>query len=126
MAIKSGNAVILRGGSDSLNSTCAIVSALKRGLANAGLPAEAIAAIATRDRGAVGLMLTGLDGTIDVLVPRGGKSLVARVESEARIPVFSHLEGICHVYVHVDADMAKASAICLNSKMRRTGVGGRR
>ena len=124
LAIKSGNAVILRGGSDSLNSTGAIVAALKQGLANAGLPAEAIGAITTRDRSAVGLMLTGLDGTIDVLVPRGGKSLVARVESEARIPVLSHLEGICHVYVHVDADMAKASAICLNSKMRRTGVCG--
>ena len=124
LAIKSGNAVILRGGSDSLNSTSAIVTALQQGLADAGLPAEAISAVATRDRGVVGLMLSGLDGTIDVLVPRGGKSLVTRVESEARIPVLSHLEGICHVYVHVDADMAKASAICLNSKMRRTGVCG--
>lgn len=124
LAIKSGNAVILRGGSDSLNSTHAIVAALKQGLTDAGLPAEAVSAVSTRDRAAVGLMLSGLDGTIDVLVPRGGKSLVARVESEARIPVLSHLEGICHVYVHKDADMAKASAICLNSKMRRTGVCG--
>jgi glutamate-5-semialdehyde dehydrogenase len=124
LAIKSGNAVILRGGSDSLNSTRAIVLALQQGLADAGLPAEAIAVVATRDRSAVGQMLSGLDGTIDVLVPRGGKSLVARVQSEARIPVLSHLEGICHVYVHKDADLAKAAAICLNSKMRRTGVCG--
>jgi glutamate-5-semialdehyde dehydrogenase len=124
LCIKSGNTVILRGGSDSLNSTRAIVVALQQGLIDAGLPPEAISVVATRDRGAVGQMLSGLDGTIDVLVPRGGKSLVARVQSEARIPVLSHLEGICHVYVHKDADMAKASAICLNSKMRRTGVCG--
>jgi glutamate-5-semialdehyde dehydrogenase len=124
LAIKSGNAVILRGGSDGLNSTRAIVAALQQGLRDAALPAEAISAVATRDRGAVGQMLSGLDGTIDVLVPRGGKSLVARVQSEARIPVLSHLEGICHVYVHEHADMAKASAICFNSKMRRTGVCG--
>jgi glutamate-5-semialdehyde dehydrogenase len=124
LAIKSGNAVILRGGSDSLNSTRAIVAALQQGLRDAALPAEAISAVATRDRAAVGQMLSGLDGTIDVLVPRGGKSLVARVQSEARIPVLSHLEGICHVYVHKDADMTKASEICFNSKMRRTGVCG--
>jgi glutamate-5-semialdehyde dehydrogenase len=124
LAVKSGNAVILRGGSDSMNSTSAIVAALQQGLGDARLPGEAISAVATRDRGAVGLMLSGLDGTIDIIVPRGGKSLVARVEREARIPVLSHLEGICHVYVHADADMAKASAICLNSKMRRTGVCG--
>src|SRR5262245_17146396 len=124
LGIKSGNAVILRGGSDSLNSARAIVVALQQGLVDAGLPPEAVSVVATRDRSAVGQLLSGLDGTIDVLVPRGGKSLVARVQSEARIPVLSHLEGICHVYVHQDADMAKASAICMNSKMRRTGVCG--
>ena len=124
LSLKSGNAVILRGGSDSLNSTTAIVSALQQGLIEQGLPRELIVAVPTADRSAVGMMLSGLGGALDLIVPRGGKSLVARVESEARVPVLSHLEGICHVYVHADADIAKASAIALNSKMRRTGVCG--
>ena len=99
LCLKSGNAAILRGGSDSLRSSRAIVAALAQGLREAGLPEAAIQLIPTRDRAAVGLMLNGLDGNIDVIVPRGGKSLVARVQAEARVPVFAHLEGVCHVYV---------------------------
>jgi glutamate-5-semialdehyde dehydrogenase len=124
LCLKSGNAAILRGGSDSLRSSAAIVSALGRGLAEAGLPAAAIQIVPTADRAAVGHMLAGLGGTIDVIVPRGGKSLVARVQEEARVPTFSHLEGICHVYVDRDADPEIAKAVVLNSKMRRTGVCG--
>ena len=124
LALKSGNAAILRGGSDGLRSSAAIVAALRRGLAHAGLPEDAIQLIATPDRDAVGMMLEGLEGTIDVIVPRGGKSLVGRVQSEARVPVFSHLEGVCHVYVHEAADPAMAVSIAINSKMRRTGVCG--
>ena len=124
LALKSGNAAILRGGSDGLRSSAAIIAALRRGLAQAGLPEDAIQLIATPDRDAVGMMLEGLEGTIDVIVPRGGKSLVGRVQSEARIPVFSHLEGVCHVYVHEAADPAMAVSIAINSKMRRTGVCG--
>ncbi len=124
LALKSGNAAILRGGSDGLRSSAAIVAALRRGLAQAGLPEDAIQLIATPDRDAVGMMLEGLEGTIDVIVPRGGKSLVGRVQSEARVPVFSHLEGVCHVYVHEAADPAMAVSIAINSKMRRTGVCG--
>jgi glutamate-5-semialdehyde dehydrogenase len=124
LCLKSGNAVILRGGSDGLNSTTAIVSAMQQALVEQGLPRELITAVTTADRSAVGMMLSGLGGALDLIVPRGGKSLVGRVESEARVPVLSHLEGICHVYVHADADIAKASAIAVNSKMRRTGVCG--
>jgi glutamate-5-semialdehyde dehydrogenase len=124
LALKSGNAAILRGGSDGLRSSAAIIAALRRGLAQAGLPEDAIQLIATPDRDAVGMMLEGLEGTIDVIVPRGGKSLVGRVQSEARVPVFSHLEGVCHVYVHEAADPAMAVSIAINSKMRRTGVCG--
>ncbi|MFL5260215.1 MAG: glutamate-5-semialdehyde dehydrogenase [Hyphomicrobiales bacterium] len=124
LALKSGNAVILRGGSDGLRSSAAIVSALRRGLAAAELPEDAIQMVSTTDRAAVGMMLEGLNGTIDVIVPRGGRSLVERVQSDARIPVFSHLEGVCHVYVHASADLEMAEAILLNSKMRRTGVCG--
>ena len=124
LAMKSGNAAILRGGSDSLRSSAAIVAALRRGLAAAGLPEDAIQMVPTSDRDAVGLMLEGLDGSIDLIVPRGGKSLVARVQSEARVPVFSHLEGVCHVYVHERADPDMAAAIVVNAKMRRTGVCG--
>jgi glutamate-5-semialdehyde dehydrogenase len=124
LALKSGNAVILRGGSESFRSSRAIASAMHAGLERAGLPRDAVGMIPTTDRAAVGMMLDGLGGTIDLIVPRGGKSLVARVASEARVPVFSHLEGICHVFVHADADFAKAAAICLNSKMRRTSVCG--
>ncbi len=124
LCLKAGNAVMLRGGSDSFRSSQAIHAALVAGLREAELPAAAIALVPTRDREAVGMMLAGLDGAIDVLVPRGGKSLVARVQSEARIPVFAHLEGVCHVYVDAKARLAMAKAIVLNAKMRRTGVCG--
>jgi glutamate-5-semialdehyde dehydrogenase len=124
LALKSGNAVILRGGSDSHRSSQAIHSALAQGLRDANLPEDAIALVPTRDRAAVGLMLQGLDGAIDVIVPRGGKSLVARVQEEARVPVFAHLEGVCHVYVDKAADLGMAKNIVLNAKMRRTGVCG--
>jgi glutamate-5-semialdehyde dehydrogenase len=124
LAMKSGNAAILRGGSDSFNSSRAIADAMQQGLEEVGLPREVVSSIPTVARSAVGMMLEGLGGAIDLIVPRGGKALVERVQREARVPVFSHLEGICHVYVHGDADMGKAAAICLNSKMRRTGVCG--
>jgi glutamate-5-semialdehyde dehydrogenase len=124
LCLKSGNAAILRGGSDSLRSSRAIHAALVQGVTDAGLPAAAIQLIPTRDRAAVGLMLGGLDGNIDVLVPRGGKGLVARVQDEARLPVFAHLEGVCHVYVDKAASLAMAKKIVLNAKMRRTGVCG--
>jgi glutamate-5-semialdehyde dehydrogenase len=124
LCLKAGNAAILRGGSDSHNSNRAIHAALAEGLETAGLPEAAIQLVPTRDRGAVGLMLKGLDGAIDVIVPRGGKGLVARVQAEARVPVFAHLEGICHVYVDRDARLDMAKAIVLNAKMRRTGVCG--
>jgi glutamate-5-semialdehyde dehydrogenase len=124
LCVKSGNAAILRGGSESLRSNRAIHAALEHGLRDAGLPAAAISLVATRDRTAVGRMLSGLDGNIDVIVPRGGKGLVARVQSEARLPVFAHLEGICHVYVDKAASLEMAKKIVLNAKMRRTGVCG--
>jgi glutamate-5-semialdehyde dehydrogenase len=124
LCLKAGNAAILRGGSDSLRSSRAIHAALEQGLRNAGLPAAAVQLVPTRDRAAVGLMLGGLDGNIDVIVPRGGKGLVARVQNEARLPVFAHLEGVCHVYVDRAADLDMAKKIVLNAKMRRTGVCG--
>ena len=124
LCLKAGNAAILRGGSDSLRSSRAIVTALAEGLCAAGLPEAAIQLVPTRDRAAVGLMLAGLDGAIDVIVPRGGKGLVARVQTEARVPVFAHLEGVCHIYVDKAADLAMAKEIVLNAKMRRTGVCG--
>ncbi len=124
LCLKSGNATILRGGSDSLRSSSIIHRCLFTGLEAAGLPAEAIALVPTTDRAAVGAMLAGLDGDIDVIVPRGGKSLVARVQREARVPVFAHLEGIVHVYVHAGANLEMAKKIVLNAKMRRTGVCG--
>ena len=124
LCLKSGNAAILRGGSDSLRSSRAILVALAQGLREASLPKAAIQLIPTRDRAAVGLMLSGLDGNIDVIVPRGGKSLVARVQAEARVPVFAHLEGVCHVYVDKMASLDMAKKIVLNAKMRRTGVCG--
>ncbi len=124
LCLKSGNAAILRGGSDSLRTSRAIVAALGQGLREAGLPEAAIQLVPTRDRAAVGLMLSGLDGNIDVIVPRGGKSLVARVQAEARVPVFAHLEGVCHVYVDKAASLSMAKKIVLNAKMRRTGVCG--
>jgi glutamate-5-semialdehyde dehydrogenase len=124
LCLKAGNAAVLRGGSDSARSSRAIHAALQQGLREAGLPEEAIQLVPSRDRAAVGMMLAGLDGNIDVLVPRGGKSLVARVQSEARIPVFAHLEGVCHVYVDRAASLDMAKTIVLNAKMRRTGVCG--
>ena len=124
LCLKAGNAAILRGGSESFRSCRAIHAALCEGLAEAGLPAASIALVPTRQRDAVGLMLGGLDGAIDVLVPRGGKQLVGRVQTEARVPVFAHLEGVCHVYVDGKAKLAMAKSIVLNAKMRRTGVCG--
>ncbi|GJM02435.1 MAG: gamma-glutamyl phosphate reductase [Rhodomicrobium sp.] len=124
LCLKAGNAAILRGGSDSFHSSRAIHEALCRGLKAADLPIEAIQLVPTTDRAAVGEMLKGLNHTVDVIVPRGGKSLVARVEEEARVPVFSHLEGICHVYVDKSADETKAVEIVVNSKLRRTGICG--
>src|SRR4029077_1108651 len=112
------------GGSESLHSSRAIHAALAEGLKAAGLPGDAIQLVPTADRAAVGHMLAGLNAAIDLLVPRGGKSLVARVQAEARVPVLAHLEGICHTYVHAKADLAKARALVLNAKMRRTGVCG--
>ena len=124
LCLKSGNAAILRGGSDSFHTSAAIVACLQRGLDIAGLPRTAIQMVPTADRDCVGLMLEGLGGTLDLIVPRGGKSLVARVQQDARVPVFSHLEGICHVYVDKAADVEMAKAIVLNAKMRRTGICG--
>src|SRR4051812_17174848 len=124
LCLKSGNAVILRGGSDSFRSCRAIHECLAQGLREAGLPEAAITLVPTRERAAVGLMLSGINGGIDVIVPRGGKSLVARVEQEARVPVFAHLEGVNHVYVDGAAKLDMAKEIVLNAKMRRTGVCG--
>ncbi len=124
LCLKAGNAAILRGGSESLRSSRAIHACLAAGLKAAGLPEATISLIDTPDRAAVGAMLAGLDGDIDVIVPRGGKNLVARVQQEARVPVFAHLEGIVHVFVHKDADLDMAKSILLNAKMRRTGICG--
>ena len=124
LCLKSGNAVILRSGSEGFLTSLVICNALTEGLAAAGLPEAAIQLVPTADRAAVGFMLAGLGGAIDVIVPRGGKSLVARVQEEARVPVFAHLEGVCHVYVHAPANLDMAKKIVLNAKMRRTGVCG--
>jgi glutamate-5-semialdehyde dehydrogenase len=124
LCLKAGNAVILRGGSDSFRSARAIHAAMVHGLVEARLPAAAISLVPTRDRTAVGMLLAGLYGAIDVIVPRGGKNLVARVQAEARVPVFAHLEGVCHVYVDAKAKLPMAKSIVLNAKMRRTGVCG--
>src|ERR1051325_5034806 len=124
LTLKAGNAVILRGGSDSHRSSRAIHAALTEGLREANLPEAAISLVPTRDRAAVGMMLEGLGGSIDVIVPRGGKSLVERVQTEARVPVFAHLEGVCHVYVDKAASLDMAKTIVLNAKLRRTGVCG--
>ena len=123
LCIKSGNAAILRGGSDSAHSSALLGSAMQSGLAKAGLPQEGVQLIGTTDRGAVGAMLTAV-GKIDVIVPRGGRSLVERVQNEARVPVFAHLEGICHSYVAQGAELSKAVDIVVNAKMRRTGICG--
>lgn len=124
LCLKAGNAVILRGGSDTINTNKAIHTALQQGLVAAGLPQEAIQMVPITDRSAVGEMLKGLGGTLDVIVPRGGKSLVSRVQSEARVPVFAHLEGLVHIFIDKKADLAKAIQIVVNSKMRRTGICG--
>ena len=124
LCLRSGNAAILRGGSESLRSSRALHDAMLDGLAAAGLPRTAIQLVPTADRAAVGAMLAGLDGALDLMIPRGGKSLVARVQAEARVPVLGHLEGLNHTYVHAAADPAKARAIVLNAKLRRTGVCG--
>jgi glutamate-5-semialdehyde dehydrogenase len=124
LCLKAGNAAILRGGSDSHHSSRALQVCLARGLREAGLPETAVQLVPTTDRDAVGLMLKGLDGAVDVIVPRGGKSLVARVQEEARVPVFAHLEGICHTYVDRSADLDMAKRLVVNAKMRRTGVCG--
>ncbi|MGZ8308629.1 MAG: glutamate-5-semialdehyde dehydrogenase [Rhodoplanes sp.] len=124
LCLKAGNAVILRGGSDSFRSARAIHAALVDGIRSAGLPGDAVQLVPTRDRAAVGLMLQGLDGAVDVIVPRGGKDLVARVQAEARVPVFAHLDGNCHVYVDKGAEPGMARSIVLNAKMRRTGICG--
>jgi glutamate-5-semialdehyde dehydrogenase len=124
LCLKAGNAAILRGGSESFRTCAEIAEALREGLRAAALPEAAIQLVPTRDRAAVGAMLTGLDGSIDVIVPRGGKSLVARVQSEARVPVFAHLDGLCHTYVHGPVDLDMARRVVVNAKMRRTGVCG--
>jgi len=124
LCLKSGNAVILRGGSESSRSSAAVHASLLAGLAAAGLPAACIQLVPTTDRAAVGEMLAHMNDYIDVLVPRGGKSLVARVQAEARVPVIGHLEGNCHVYVDRDADLAMARQLVVNAKMRRTGICG--
>jgi glutamate-5-semialdehyde dehydrogenase len=124
LALKSGNVAILRGGSESVRSATAIHGAMLEGLRAAGLPDAAVQYVPTTDRAAVGLMLEGLNGTIDLIIPRGGKGLTGRVMAEARVPVLAHLEGVCHVYVHAAADLARARAIVLNAKMRRTSVCG--
>lgn len=124
LCVKAGNAVILRCGSDSRRSSQAIYECMVRGLKVAGLPEHAIQLVPTTDRAAVGAMLRGLDGAIDVIIPRGGKSLVARVQNEARVPVFAHLEGLCHIYVDASADLDMAKEIVVNAKMRRTGICG--
>lgn len=124
LALRAGNAIILRGGSDSAASVATIVDALRAALAEAGLRQDAIQVVPSADRAAVGMMLAGLNGAIDVIIPRGGKSLVQRVQDEARVPVFAHLEGLCHTYVHTAADPAKAVAITVNAKMRRVSVCG--
>ncbi|MDQ0466313.1 glutamate-5-semialdehyde dehydrogenase [Caulobacter ginsengisoli] len=124
LCVRSGNAVILRGGSECLASNLALHAAVVKGLKAAGLPASAVQAVRTADRAAVGEILAGLDGQIDLIIPRGGKSLVARVQAEARAPVLGHLEGLCHVFVHAGADLAKARDIVVNAKMRRVSVCG--
>jgi glutamate-5-semialdehyde dehydrogenase len=124
LALKSGNVAILRGGSDSIRSSGAIQKAMAEGLKAAGLPQTAIQVVETTDRAAVGMMLEGLNGSIDLIIPRGGKGLTGRVINEARVPVLAHLEGLCHVYIHDKADLEKARSIALNAKMRRTSVCG--
>jgi len=124
LTLKSGNAVILRGGSEATRTSAAIHSCLLQGLEAAGLPLDSIQLVPTQDRAAVGEMLTGLNGNLHVLVPRGGKTLVARVQNEARVPVFAHLEGLCHTYIEPSVDVDLAISVTVNAKMRRTGICG--
>ena len=124
LCLKSGNAVILRGGSESFHSSTAIHACMVAGLQHAGLPADAIQMIPTTDRDAVGYLLSSMQNKVDVVVPRGGRNLIERVQADARVPVIGHLEGICHVYVHASADIDKARNVVLNAKMRRTGICG--
>jgi glutamate-5-semialdehyde dehydrogenase len=124
LALKSGNVAILRGGSDSIRSSGAIQKAMAEGLKAAGLPETAIQVVGSTDRAAVGMMLEGLNGAVDLIIPRGGKGLTGRVINEARVPVLAHLEGLCHVFIHAKADVEKARSIALNAKMRRTSVCG--
>lgn len=124
LCLKAGNAVILRGGSESRLSSAAIHECLAEGLEAAGLPADAILMVPTADRAAVGMLLRDLTDYVDVIIPRGGKNLIERVQTDARVPVLAHLEGLCHVYVDKDADLAMAKDIVVNSKMRRTGICG--
>ena len=124
LCLKSGNAVILRGSSEIQNSARLIHGCFARALKTAGLDENCVQIVDTPDRAAVGIMLAGLDGNIDIIVPRGGKGLVGRVQDEARVPVFAHLDGVCHIYVHAAADLDMARAVLLNAKMRRTGICG--
>jgi glutamate-5-semialdehyde dehydrogenase len=124
LALKAGNVIILRGGSEAAQSSAAIHAAMAEGLRAAALPDAAISLVSSSDRAAVGLILSGLDGTIDLVIPRGGKGLTSRVMAEARVAVLAHLEGVCHVYIHERAALATARSIVLNAKMRRTGVCG--
>ena len=124
LCLKSGNSVILRGSSEIQNSAKAVAACFDAALEGAGLPKTCVQLVPTPDREAVGMMLAGLEGTIDVIVPRGGKSLVERVQNDARVPVFSHLDGICHTYIHASADIEMAKDITLNAKLRRTGICG--
>ena len=124
LCLKSGNAVILRGGTESAASSAAIHACLERGLTAHGLPGNSIQMLPTQDRAAVGILLRDMSEYVDVIVPRGGKGLIARVQQDARVPVMGHLEGICHTYVHAGADLEKARAIVVNGKMRRTGICG--
>ena len=124
LALKAGNVAILRGGSDSIRSATAILAAMREGLRAAGLPDAALQMVQSTDRAAVGLMLEGLNGNVDLIIPRGGKGLTGRVMAEARVPILAHLEGIVHVYVHAAADAEKARKVVLNAKMRRTSICG--
>ncbi|MGC6512366.1 MAG: glutamate-5-semialdehyde dehydrogenase [Parvibaculales bacterium] len=124
LCLKSGNAVILRGSSEIQNAAQAITDCFAAALRETGLPEACVQLVPTPDRAAVGMMLAGLEGTVDVIVPRGGKSLVERVQNDARVPVFSHLDGICHTYVHAAADLEMAKEVSLNAKMRRPGICG--
>ena len=124
LCVKSGNGCILRGGSEAVNSNQALYAAMRRGLEAAGLPAACVQYIDTTDRAAVGALLRGMDGAVDLIIPRGGKSLIARVQKDARVPVLAHLEGLNHSYIHAAADLEKAEALVINAKLRRTGVCG--